>query len=119
MRISKTPSEALLSAALAASQVSQPEPTGRRAVIKAAIEGSRRSSAILGSCGICGQPVFKEFKHPHRFSASVDHKIPLARGGTNALGNLQLAHLGCNSSKGAKLPGESPPARALRARFSR
>lgn len=31
---------------------------------------------------------------------SADHIIPLSRGGTHSLDNLQLAHLGCNWSKG-------------------
>ena len=30
---------------------------------------------------------------------TVDHKIPLAKGGTNDLSNLQLAHLTCNRAK--------------------
>lgn len=37
----------------------------------------------------------------------IDHKIPLARGGTNDPANLCLACPDCNLSKGAKLPGES------------
>jgi 5-methylcytosine-specific restriction endonuclease McrA len=90
----------------------------RQSLLRTAMDGARQSSEILGQCGICGQPIFKRFKHPHSFSASIDHKVPLARGGTNALSNLQLAHLGCNTRKQDSLPGESPLARALRRRAS-
>lgn len=39
-------------------------------------------------------------------SPSIDHVIPLSRGGAHAMGNVQSAHLRCNSSKGDKLIGE-------------
>jgi 5-methylcytosine-specific restriction endonuclease McrA len=49
-----------------------------------------------GRCGICGDyvPVADQ---------SLDHIIPLARGGTHEPANVQLAHRVCNSRKGAKL----------------
>lgn len=52
-----------------------------------------------GKCAICGKPVkFKEM--------TVDHRVPLTKGGTNDLGNLQLAHLSCNRAKADMLPDE-------------
>lgn len=55
-------------------------------------------------CGICGRPVDKELKYPHPMSASVDHIIPLEKGGhPSDLANLQLAHLYCNRQKSADL----------------
>lgn len=45
-----------------------------------------------GKCAICGKPV--KFK-----KMTVDHKIPLSKGGTNDISNLQLAHLICNRAK--------------------
>lgn len=33
---------------------------------------------------------------------TVDHKVPLSKGGTNDLANLQVLHRSCNSSKGSK-----------------
>lgn len=33
-------------------------------------------------------------------SASVDHIVPLSRGGEHSMANVQCAHLSCNSSKG-------------------
>ena len=44
-------------------------------------------------CWICGQPG----------ADSVDHVIPIAKGGTNDPGNLKPAHLfPCNRAKGDK-----------------
>jgi 5-methylcytosine-specific restriction endonuclease McrA len=48
----------------------------------------------LGLCGICGAAVTSDFH--------IDHIIPISRGGTHTLGNVQLAHPKCNLSKGAK-----------------
>lgn len=56
-----------------------------------------------GRCQICGKPV-RARKGPRR--ASVDHIVPLSRGGTNDLVNLQLAHLSCNLLKGNRRGGD-------------
>lgn len=47
-------------------------------------------------CGICGDLVCPT-------ELSVDHIIPIARGGTDDLTNLQVAHRVCNSRKGARM----------------
>lgn len=39
-------------------------------------------------------------------SYHVDHRIPIARGGTNDAGNLVISCPHCNTSKGSKLPHE-------------
>ena len=55
-------------------------------------------------CGICGQPVGRDFKNPHPLSATVDHIIPVAKGGhPSDLANLQLAHRWCNRWKSDRL----------------
>jgi 5-methylcytosine-specific restriction endonuclease McrA len=49
-----------------------------------------------GVCGICGQVVpFDVF--------TVDHIIPLSKGGAHAVANLQRAHLACNIRKGNRI----------------
>lgn len=54
-------------------------------------------------CGICGQPVDRSYKYPHPLSATVDHIIPIAKGGhPSDLSNLQLAHRWCNRQKSDK-----------------
>lgn len=47
-----------------------------------------------GICQICGKPVCA-------WQISIDHIIPLSKGGTNDEGNLQLTHEFCNKAKGA------------------
>ena len=50
-------------------------------------------------CQLCGGKVNKKTKHPHPQSATLDHVIPLSKGGLHVKGNVQIAHLGCNSRK--------------------
>lgn len=45
-------------------------------------------------CGLCGDSVERDDVH-------IDHVLPVSRGGTNALENLQVAHAICNLRKGA------------------
>lgn len=55
-------------------------------------------------CGICGKEVDRSFKYPHPLSATVDHIVPVAKGGhPSELANLQLAHRWCNRWKSDKL----------------
>ena len=51
-------------------------------------------------CGICGKKI-KSFR-----DATVDHIIPLNRGGKNTIMNYQLAHEFCNIEKGNLMPEE-------------
>lgn len=55
------------------------------------------------ACGICGLDVDMTLRKPDVMRASVDHVVPVARGGTNERTNLQLAHLRCNMRKGARV----------------
>ena len=60
--------------------------------------------ATQNVCGICGKPVDKSFKFPHPLSPSIDHIIPVDKGGhPSDMSNLQLAHLCCNRFKSDKL----------------
>lgn len=73
-------------------------------------EYKRNREKIIKSqsvCAICGQPVDKTLSYPHPMSATVDHIIPVARGGhPSDISNLQLAHWICNRQKSDKLQGE-------------
>lgn len=56
-------------------------------------------------CAICGKPVDKKLKSPHPMSPSVDHIIPVSKGGHPFdISNLQLAHRSCNRMKSDNLP---------------
>lgn len=54
-------------------------------------------------CGICGGRVDPKLKHPNPKSASLDHIVPLSKGGEDTKANIQLAHLACNLAKGATI----------------
>jgi 5-methylcytosine-specific restriction endonuclease McrA len=53
------------------------------------------------TCGLCSEPVDPALSWPDPQSASLDHVLPLSRGGSHTMANVQLAHLGCNVEKGA------------------
>lgn len=50
-------------------------------------------------CGICGAEVSADAPPRSPMSASLDHIIPLARGGAHTRENTQCAHLVCNMRK--------------------
>lgn len=55
-------------------------------------------------CGICGKPVDFSYKNPHPLAPTVDHIIPVAKGGhPSDISNLQLAHRCCNREKSDRL----------------
>lgn len=51
-------------------------------------------------CRLCGVEIDSSYYHPHALSPTVDHIIPVSRGGTDELSNLQVAHFRCNIRKG-------------------
>ncbi len=53
------------------------------------------------TCGICGEPILKGARWPHPYAPTIDHIMPIARGGTHTKDNVQCAHWGCNRSKHA------------------
>lgn len=59
-------------------------------------------------CMLCGDPIERDEVSPHPLSPSIDHVIPLARGGTHEPGNVQAAHLLCNSLKGDRVELDLP-----------
>ena len=54
-------------------------------------------------CQICGRRVDASLRYPAPESPSVDHIIPLSKGGSDLRANVQLAHLRCNISKHNRL----------------
>ena len=53
------------------------------------------------TCRLCWEPLDRDAKVPHPKAPTIDHVIPLARGGTHEPDNVQAAHFQCNSIKGA------------------
>ena len=67
-------------------------------------KNKKRIYATQTVCGICGKPVDFSLKYPHPLSPTIDHIIPLAKGGhPSDIDNLQLAHRCCNRQKSDKL----------------
>ncbi len=75
--------------------------TGNRGAYEKAREVILKTQTV---CGICGKPVDFSYKYPHPLSPTVDHIIPVSKGGhPSDLSNLQLAHRCCNRQKSDKL----------------
>lgn len=47
-------------------------------------------------CYVCGKPVPRD-------KATLEHIIPLCKGGTNEMRNLSISHWKCNKNKGNKI----------------
>lgn len=55
------------------------------------------------NCQLCGEPVERGAKFPHPDSPSLDHIIPISRGGDHIPSNAQCTHLSCNMRKSNNL----------------
>ena len=56
-------------------------------------------------CQICGEKILKSKSVPHPKSATLDHRIPLVKGGEHNYDNVQAAHFMCNSIKSDNIEG--------------
>lgn len=66
--------------------------------------------ATQSVCGICGKPVDMSLRYPDPMSKTVDHIIPINRGGhPSDIENLQLAHLTCNLEKADRILKDPAP----------
>lgn len=63
-------------------------------------------------CYLCGEPINFKLKFPLPMSPSLDHVVPLSRGGTHTLENAAMAHYVCNQKKGVK-DAPQPPRQTL------
>lgn len=57
----------------------------------------------LWTCQLCEKSIDRDLSWPDPLSASLDHVVPLAKGGKHTRGNLQAAHLRCNLQKGDRV----------------
>ena len=58
------------------------------------------------TCQICGQKINRRLKYPNPRSKSIDHIIPLSKGGNDSPVNVQATHLRCNVGKHAINKGQ-------------
>lgn len=80
----------------------------RRALLKGGRNGDPVMLADIvardnAMCGICSEPVDLAIAWPDPLSKSIDHIVPVSRGGAHDPSNCQLAHLRCNISKGDRV----------------
>jgi len=54
---------------------------------------AREVTAAATVCAICGRPPTPSDP------LTLDHRLPVSRGGTSSPGNVQAAHRSCNSRK--------------------
>lgn len=80
----------------------------RRAILAAAFVEDVNSLQVFEEghwiCGICGGPIDRLLEWPNPGSKSIDHIVPLSKGGKHERSNVQAAHFGCNSRKRDRLP---------------
>lgn len=79
----------------------------QRKNLKRRAGGEPMSIAEMGErdrwrCHLCRRRVSPEARYPSPWSASRDHLVPVAHGGTNDPSNLALAHLRCNVRRGTR-----------------
>lgn len=54
-------------------------------------------------CQLCGLPTDQSVVVPHPSAPTIDHVIPIVRGGAHTADNLQTAHFICNTRKHTKI----------------
>ena len=79
----------------------------RRARVRCGVVTAEQLSDMMvdqgGRCFYCG--IAMDMSHPRNKPASctIDHIVPLSKGGTHEIQNIRLACKSCNSSKGDKV----------------
>jgi len=85
----------------------------RRARERAAFVANVYPSRIYArddyTCLLCGDPLDMGAQVPAPHAPTIDHVIPLARGGTHEPANVQAAHFLCNSIKSDRLDTLAAP----------
>lgn len=54
-------------------------------------------------CQLCNEPVDRDVEYPDPGYRSLDHIVPISKGGEHSRRNTQLAHLGCNVAKSNRM----------------
>lgn len=57
-------------------------------------------------CHLCGRKVWRTVAVPHPLAPTIDHLVPLAKGGTHEPANCATAHFLCNATKSDRGGGE-------------
>lgn len=57
-------------------------------------------------CQLCHKAINRTAVVPHPLAATLDHIVPMSRGGAHTYANVHAAHFTCNTAKGVKSMGE-------------
>lgn len=60
------------------------------------------------TCWVCREQINRRLRLPNYMAATIEHIIPLAKGGTHTWDNVAPAHAICNFRKGDSLCAEAP-----------
>lgn len=60
-------------------------------------------------CGLCRGLVDNGLPWPDPMSASLDHILPISKGGKHRMENVQISHLSCNLAKGNRVGEDLSP----------
>lgn len=56
-----------------------------------------------GVCMICNKKVDKSLRWPNAMSFSINHVVPISKGGADTFGNVETSHLVCNMRIGNRV----------------
>jgi 5-methylcytosine-specific restriction endonuclease McrA len=82
---------------------------------RARLNGARNGDKVLFAklvegdgytCSACKEHVDVSVPWPEAHSPSIDHTIPLSKGGAHSMANTTVMHLVCNMRKGAQMPAD-------------
>lgn len=75
----------------------------RRALERTSSHGRVRRDLVFArdgfKCALCGGPLDMDAAAPEPMAPTIDHVVPLSRGGQHSMSNVQSAHFLCNSIK--------------------
>lgn len=81
------------------------ERVGRREMARTKWTRSTLIRKYGGLCHLCGEPVEMGDPTSPKY-ATIDHVVPLSKGGRDHMDNLALAHQRCNRKKGDEVADE-------------
>lgn len=60
------------------------------------------------TCCVCRKPINKHLRLPNYMAATIEHIVPLAKGGTHTWDNVAPSHALCNFQKGDAVIASEP-----------
>ena len=76
----------------------------RRAAVVERVDRQTVFERDQWKCHVCGDNVDKTLSGRDPMGPSIDHLIPISKGGKTCYANVALAHLSCNSRRWVSLP---------------